>query len=112
MQSKRRRVDEDGYADHDDGADECDEEETENKLVKLVNTFFSASLADKEPDSKPRKVKQHKVLPVVVEEEQRHPEDDFDEELSFLFGAAVALEKQHDFRTQDALYAKNLPYIS
>ncbi len=108
--TKRGRVDE--ADDHEDGDGECDEEDTK-KLVKLVNTFFTASLAEKEPDAvgKPRRPKEHKMLP-VVQEEPRHPEDDFDEELSFLFGSAVALMERHDFRKQDALYATKLPYIS
>lgn len=121
MDEKRRRVDLEDDQDQNEDPDLNSEEEQE--LKEVVNSFFSStvSTAEKEDDEKRREKLEKRLKerqtpkppPVQLENDPGDAvADDFDDELSFLMSENVALAGEKDIRKVDALYAKNLPYLS
>jgi hypothetical protein len=114
---KRRRVDD---RDQDDAADDCLSSEEAKEVDEIVESFFSVGTSEKttldeEKRSKlERKLRERRIPPPLqpASTETADVVDDFDDELSFLFRENVGLEGEKDIRKIDALYAKNLPYLS
>lgn len=122
---KRRRLSSseklDGSLGDDDDlvdVDGCDNSEEQKDLEKVVDSFFQSSFAgvssvDDEKRKKLEKKLRERRLPPPVQPVDVGDvvHEDFDDELSFLFREAMDQETK-DIRKIDALYAKNLPYLS